>query len=324
MTVSEVLTNRVKNFTLNHYSLQNWLDSRSVNKRLKRNPLDIEFLIYSRLILGQPLLFGRLGGIEAHSLGLYLDSRRKMRKPIRYLQFLIFINKRKAQLCNNAGVYPVDEENFEYFCRLHLEALRETDILSVWGKPFSWVETEATNRLDTLVVSGDFSYPWLESRDGISAFGWAKAFDGKKVLVVSPFVESISEQVHQLERIFPTLDIPKVRYSFIKAPMTQGGLNDGLSYKVHLEDMISQVKQQDFDILLVSAGAYSLPLAAFAKKMGRIGIHGGGATQIFFGITGSRYDDYAQVVSHINHYWKRPAAHERPSNWKSIENGCYW
>ena len=80
----------------------------------------------------------------------------------------------------------------------------------------------------------------------------------------------------------------------------------------------------DFDIALISAGAYSLPLANHAKKMGKVGIHAGGALQIFFGVTGQRYDNYSQVQRFLNTEWKRPFVHERPANWQEIEDGCYW
>ena len=64
--------------------------------------------------------------------------------------------------------------------------------------------------------------------------------------------------------------------------MSQGGIDDGKSYKFHLLNLKSQIKSFDFDIALVSAGAYSLPLAAYAKELGKIGIHAGGAMQLFW------------------------------------------
>jgi hypothetical protein len=106
--------------------------------------------------------------------------------------------------------------------------------------------------------------------------------------------------------------------------MTQGGLRDDQSYAIHLNRMKESLEKFDFDVALVSAGGYSLPLAAHAKQIGKIGIHAGGAMQIFFGILGQRYENYPQVKKYLNKDWKRPFEHERPKNWESIEGGCYW
>ncbi len=85
----------------------------------------------------------------------------------------------------------------------------------------------------------------------------------------------------------------------------------------------------EFDIALISAGAYSYPLALHAKKMGKIGIHTGGGLQLFFGILGKRWEPkYPETTNYlsnyINGYWVRPSAEETPENSKMIENGCYW
>jgi hypothetical protein len=309
---------------INSYSLENSKLAKSVNRFLVEGPINWEEAIAEKVSKSEPMLFGRLGGVEASCLGIYKDLGNGYRRPLRYLQAKFLYKKRVAQLCNNAGVYPASRESFDFFCFEHIAALLEINIFSVWGKPTAWIEENFISKPQILVVSGDASYPWFESRDGFSKVGWANAFRGKKILVISPFIKSISEQVPKLSQLFESLIIPNIEFSYLEAPLSQGGLNDGKSYEIHLKNLKTSMEQQDFDIALVSAGAYSLPLAAYAKKMGKSGIHGGGATQIFFGITGQRYDSYAQVVKFKNAHWKRPYESERPHNWQSIEDGCYW
>ena len=54
------------------------------------------------------------------------------------------------------------------------------------------------------------------------------------------------------------------------------------------------------------------------------GIHMGGATQILFGIRGSRWDRMPFFQQLYNEYWIRPLAQETPANFKKVERGCYW
>jgi hypothetical protein len=309
---------------INNYSLTNSKHSSIVQRRLKYSNPFWETQVFDRLNSGSALLFGRLGGTEATCLGIYFDFQHKYKNPIRYLISKIMYNKRLDQLCNNAGVYPKTREMFDFFCKQHINSLNLLDIFSVWGKPTSWVESKYVSVERILYVSGDASFPWLEARDGVSELGWGMAFAGKKVLVVSPFIDSIETQVPKLNKIFKGLSIPEIHFRYLCAPMSQGGVDDGKSYKFHLLNLKSQIKSFDFDILIVSAGAYSLPLAAYAKELGKIGIHAGGAMQLFFGITGKRYDNYPIVQKFFNSDWKRPFDHERPANWRQIEDGCYW
>ena len=87
-----------------------------------------------------------------------------------------------------------------------------------------------------------------------------------------------------------------------------------------LDEMKSQMESADFDIALVGAGAWSLPLVAYAKKIGKKGIHLGGLLQLLFGIKGGRYD-HEEIY---NTAWIRPLSSEVPLNFKKLEQGAYW
>ena len=295
-----------------------------VKTRIACNNINWESQILEKIRENSKLLFGRLGGTEATSLGIYLDLKNKSNHPLRFLIAKIMYKKRLDQLCNNAGVYPKTKEMFDFFCEEHINSLNLLDIFSVWGTPTAWIESNYVSNEKIIFVSGDASFPWLEARDAVSAKGWGVAFAGRKVLVVSPFVDSIIVQVPRLNKIFKGLNVPEIDFQYLRAPMSQGGINDGKSYKFHLLKLKNEIRVLEYDIALVSAGAYSLPLAAYAKELGKIGIHAGGAMQLFFGITGKRYDEYPIVQKYFNSYWKRPFEHERPPNWRSIEDGCYW
>lgn len=314
----------IREFLILNHSRSNFRLSELVTRKVKRAPDNWELAIQELIETKPNILFGRLGGLEASCLGIYLDTRKGPRNPIRYLKAVLIAPRRKKQLKANAGVFPNEKEIFDFFANEHLEALEQIDIFSVWAKPWAWVESKYADKAETMFVTGDASYPWPEARDGLSESGWGMALDRKRVLLVSPFIDSFEVQAQKINEIFRGIKYPDMELQFLRAPMTQGGLKDGTTYKSHLLDLKNQMSQREFDVALISAGAYSLPLAAHAKKIGKTGIHAGGALQLFFGVTGQRYDSYSQVKRFLNSNWKRPFEHERPVNWREIEDGCYW
>lgn len=86
--------------------------------------------------------------------------------------------------------------------------------------------------------------------------------------------------------------------------------------------MKNKMKEVDFDIAIIGCGAYGMPLAVEAKRIGKQAVHMGGATQIFFGIKGARWDN--TMKERYNEYWIRPGENEQCNNQSIVEGGCYW
>jgi hypothetical protein len=66
-----------------------------------------------------------------------------------------------------------------------------------------------------------------------------------------------------------------------------------------------------------------MPLAAYAKRMGKKGIHLGGALQLMFGIMGKRWEGRQISGARLEH-WVHPSEEETPSNKEIVEGGSYW
>ena len=79
-----------------------------------------------------------------------------------------------------------------------------------------------------------------------------------------------------------------------------------------LDWMCARVREIDFDVALIGAGAYGLPLAAYVKGLGKKAVHLGGPTQLMFGIRGKRWDQWPQFQKLYNEHWTRPLAEETP------------
>jgi hypothetical protein len=159
---------------------------------------------------------------------------------------------------------------------------------------------------------------------------WTKALEGKRILVVHPFVDTIKRQYQKRAFLFANNLLPDFELYTIKAVQSiAGNQTDFSTWFDALDYMKSEIDKHDYDICLLGCGAYGFPLAAHIKRMGKKAIHLGGALQLLFGITGKRWENpkYNSLYNYsnlINDYWVRPSASERPAEANKVEGACYW
>ncbi len=156
---------------------------------------------------------------------------------------------------------------------------------------------------------------------------WSIALKGKKVLVVYPFEDSIKNQYAIHNKLFANKDIlPDFELITFKPVQSIAGNKPDKfeTWFEALEFMKDKISDIDFDIAIIGAGAYGLPLAAHVKRIGKKAIQLGGATQILFGIKGIRWESIPLISVLFNEHWINPLPAERPDGYKKIENGCYW
>jgi hypothetical protein len=155
---------------------------------------------------------------------------------------------------------------------------------------------------------------------------WSVALNGKKVLVIHPFSETIKEQYKKRDKLFFNKDIlPVFELKTFNAVVSFGGEKTKFeTWFQALDYMCEEIRKIDFDIAIIGAGAYGLPLAEFVRQLGKKGIHMGGATQILFGIKGARWDQHDFISKLYNEYWVRPSDKEKPNGFNKVEEGCYW
>jgi len=99
--------------------------------------------------------------------------------------------------------------------------------------------------------------------------------------------ESIKKQyAEKRSLLFASPDVlPEFRLETLKAVQSIAGSKVAFdTWFDAYDDMCGEIEKIDFDVCLVGAGAYGLPLASFAKRLGKKAIHMGGITQILFGI----------------------------------------
>jgi hypothetical protein len=307
------------------YTPIDWFKSLRVKKLINKENAD-EFI--SQLIeKSEPGLVGRMGGTEARFIGEYLKLRKLQRfgVPI-WLSSALSSRwkKRKSEVFAQAGFYFGNWKDVDRFCSEYLHALENTDVLGAWGVAFTWPEAIGLNPAKTRVIPVGFTAPWVEPYSG-NGPPWCQSLEGRRVLVVSGFATSIESQHKLMASVFKNTNFPRFELSTVRAPIVTGEKDpDGSTWFELLDHMKDEISKKDFDVALIAAGAFSYPLAAHVKKIGKIGIHCGGGLQIFFGVMGNRWNNSPEVLKYVNEYWVRPSADERPKTADQVENACYW
>lgn len=262
----------------------------------------------------EPLLVARLGSVELSCLHFYLEKRDGNGRK--------YSGKIKATMANPAGFFPVDDASLDAFANLYLEHLPNIDAMGVWFNPYEDVICNTLCK-NAELVDFDCLEPFRFNNP------WSSRLAGRKVLVVHPFVESIKKQYAEKRHLlFSSSDVlPDFELKTLRTVQSIAGspVNFATWFDAY-HHMCDEIAKIDFDICIIGAGAYGLPLASFAKQLGKQAIHLGGVTQILFGIKGRRWErEYADSTAKLfNEHWVRPLPTETPTNKDNIEKGCYW
>lgn len=279
----------------------------------------------------KPCFVGRIGTTEQAVLVNYITVHSKKNYIKKCLDY-ITDNTRlpfwdyprlSDDLCMYSGFFPKRNlQLIERFAELYLHDIPSMDVC---GR-FSYAEKFLPFNKDCKMVQLESLYPFFAKKP------WMKVFEDKKVLVVHPFKDTILSQYnnHRSE-LFENKDIlPKFHLEVIKAVQTIAGEKSNFTdWFEALDYMKDEISKRDFDLLIVGCGAYGLPLAAFAKSLGKKSIHLGGGTQLLFGIKGKRWEGHyhgndMRFNNLFNEYWVYPNVVERPKNLNKVEGGCYW
>ena len=259
----------------------------------------------------KPCMLGRIGTVEMGVINAYLSKKAGIINKI--------CGERTQLLCNNAGFFPDNEESVTAFAELYLDAASRLDALGVFNRHeedyFQYHYAKNARMMQfTTYEAFYFSNPWT------------KALMNKRVLVVHPFEKSIRTQYKKRKILFDDPDfLPDFDLLTIKAVQTIGGKGtlEFQDWFAALNYMKSQIADVEFDIALIGCGAYAFPLAAYVKDLGKKAVITAGATQLLFGIKGSRWD-HAETPVPYKDSWIRPDKSERPAGAETVEDGCYW
>jgi hypothetical protein len=324
--------------------------------RLTNNLKDIRFedndylhnYIKNKLEANDNFVIPRIAGIENnYAVQGELIYQRALQESMQYATFgggsLVYRPTQEEQgffsrtlhvMKNNAGIRLTDMTSIVEYSRKYMRAFENCEVYSGWepqGEVYKWI-----------IPSHDYIRQRFSSKKVIWAFAhdifhyiyspnpWTHALRGKRVLIISAFVDSIRERlsVESRTRIYDGVDLfPDCTFVLLKPPQTQGG-NASSIFTMELENFTRQLDtvMGDFDVALVSCGGYGNLVCDYIYKNGKSAIYIGGALQMYFGILGTRWvRERPEIVKmFLNKEWSRPKESERPANHAGIEGSCYW
>lgn len=271
-----------------------------------------------------PCMIARFGSIEMEAMMAYLHRNTPMNPLQRFYRFASWdVRYRgweeplKNKLTNNTGFFPTDEKHLNRFAELYLDIAPHIDILGSWIH----AETLLADRMPDV-----HRIPLANLEPYLNGIPWSRALEGRNVLVIHPFVESIRTQYAKRAVLFDNPNIlPPFELITLRAVQSSGGNRVPFAdWFDALDFMKTEIDKLNFDTAIIGAGAYGLPLAAHIKSIGKQAVHLGGATQMLFGIYGQRWVNDPLRRRFINEHWIRPLDSDKIENFKRIENGCYW
>lgn len=255
-----------------------------------------------------PAMVARCGATEMRCVGEYISTG-------------TFSDKIRKEIQELSGVFPATDFVLKKFCEYYMECTAQADLLALWG-------VGAENKVVKTKCKKTTKYCRLEALEPYYfEEPWSEVLRGKKVLVVHPFVESIKRQYEKREKLFSDKKVlPEfASLTCVKAVQSIAGEKTEFdTWFEALDSMKEQISKVDFDVAIIGAGAYSLPLAAYVKELGKVSVQMSGSTQILFGIKGKRWDNIPEVSMHFNEYWVKPSNEETPKHSKKVEGGSYW
>lgn len=268
-------------------------------------------------------LIGRNGTIELETLFTYLSMKGGAYPPS--------ISQRIER---HAGVWPATKYSLDRWASQLLDAIRAADVLVAgWYEPLKQAEESLLSM--TVPQCPKIPLRSLEPYYVPPEQRWTRLLEGQRVAVVSSFAETIQEQLAARELIWPVNPESLLPESTTWIPIRTGyapSLAQGVAgwpseierWEQAVSFVVSKVLQTNARIALIGCGGLGMLIAAELKKKGVIAIVLGGATQVLFGIKGTRWQTHS-VISHFwNEAWVWPKTSETPRGAQQIEGACYW
>jgi hypothetical protein len=262
---------------------------------------------------------GRIAGIELLTAYDVLNNN------------IIDLHEDLRQLQDNAGIYVKDRDSLKLYVDKLIKSYKECTAIAKW--PIIGDVYKETGQGQQLILEMYPNIPRINARELEPYYfsetdSWMTKMEGKRILIIHPFIETIRKQLTNLDKIFPNRSWFKdSSFIFLKPPITYAKNHLNIDWQDHYNNFIKEIdKNQDYyDIALIACGGYGMLVAEYIyKECKKSSMYIGGALQLFFGIIGKRWFTNKEVMSFVNDEWIRPIKEDRPPNYQIIEKGCYW
>ncbi|MCW5983233.1 MAG: hypothetical protein KIT09_34400 [Bryobacteraceae bacterium] len=282
----------------------------------------------SAVARGKGFAAGKIGICEIHRINYSIIAARVGRehKLLKALESHLIFHSLKQQ-----ALFPPDPDFYLRFNETYVEAMRSLDYLGVFP--------ELLDRSLTIVRHFQLPCPLIAYRDqepdrslpSREGNCYLPCFRGKKLLFVCSFAElvrqratrEVFEQVwaHTGKRWFYPGSVAAIEFPYGYTASTHARYTTSLEL---FDEITAAMRQRDFDVALIAAAGLGIPLAAFAKRLGKIGISLGGHLQVLFGIMGRRWRNRQDIGEYRNDAWIDMPERYRPPETDIADGGAYW
>ena len=286
--------------------------------------------IQSKINSEQKFIIPRVCGIENNFAVFGNMCRNNDNKPTYEIQQ--YFQKVLPAMKNNAGIKISTINSILKYSDMYIKAFDNCEMFAGWevhgdyinhiSQSYDYITKKYNN---TKKIVWAFNYDIFHY---IYSNPWTLALKGKRILIISPFEESIKEKIPIREKIYGIDLFPDCTITTIKPPQTQAG-EDSQEFDIELTLFMRKLDLivDTYDIALVSAGGYGNLICNYIyESTDKSAIYVGGVLQMYFGILGNRWlKERPDVVRlFLNENWSRPKSSEKPKNCENVEGGCYW
>jgi hypothetical protein len=259
---------------------------------------------------------GRLSGNETAFCGTLLSNKQVSNSLVSNMLF-------------GAGIQFTSNPDVTEYVRLYTNACKNCDMLGVWdgnmylqAKPFYDFFNKVCPGKRKLCAHSLEPYYFTDLPD----YSFSKAFENKKVLVITSHEKTTLSQIPHIHGLFPKpIFHETTEFHVYKPPQQNGGNHDTNSWQHHFQKMQTDLTNIDFDIALVSCGGFGMPICDYIfTNLNKSVIYVGGALQLYFGINGKRWLTSPEINRLQTDKWTRPLPEDAPVNPNMCEGGCYW
>ena len=268
----------------------------------------------------------RIAGIENNYAIIGLHSNRR---PMENYEKQ-YISQTIGNMKRNAGIQITTTDSVKQYSDMYLDAFENCDVYTgwePWGDVYKCI-TDSHNEIRKVFPQKKILWAFVfDIFHYIHSMPWTHTLKNKRVLIISPFADSMREKDNKRDKIYGIDLFPDCKIMYIKPPQTQAD-EPSLTFIQELQKFYKKLDaiSGNYDIALVSAGGYGNPICNHIYKTGHSAIYIGGVLQMYFGIVGQRWLRERQDVirCYINEHWTRPSEAEKPKNFDVVEKSCYW
>lgn len=278
---------------------------------------------------GRPFAAGKLGTSEKTWL-YYPIVRASPRAP---RQRLAFEASLKFHALKQSGVFPPDPEFLLAFTHFYVEQVRALDSIGLFlDRPGLEAAVLNFHGLTGPFVHFADQEPDRSVPDNPDAC-YLPALRDRRILIVCPFARFLQTRAtadtfeavwaRTGKRWFYPAAVDALEFPYGFHPETWRQYPTAIDL---YETIVRDMERRDFDVALIGAAGLGIPLAAAARRLGKVGLSLGGHLQVLFGVAGRRWTEQRQdfVDAYINAAWTEVPARYRTAIDDACDRGAYW